>query len=52
MNSSASNEAAKPNPALAPFGALVGEWRTVGTHPMVPGAPWEPDLALSYTRLD
>ena len=31
------NEAAKPNPALAPFGVLVGTWTTVGTHPMVPG---------------
>jgi len=31
------NEAAKPNPALAPFGVLVGTWTTVGSHPMVPG---------------
>ena len=26
-----------PNPALGPLGFLVGEWRTAGTHPMVPG---------------
>ena len=26
-----------PNPALAPLGFLVGEWRTAGTHPLVPG---------------
>jgi hypothetical protein len=26
-----------PNPALAPLGGLVGEWRTTGTHPLVPG---------------
>ena len=32
-----SNEAAKPNPALASFSVLVGTWTTVGTHPMVPG---------------
>lgn len=31
------NEAAKPNPALAPFAVLVGDWNTVGTHPLVPG---------------
>jgi hypothetical protein len=31
------NEAAKPNPALAPFEALVGAWTTVATHPMLPG---------------
>jgi hypothetical protein len=31
------NEASIPNPALAPLSALVGEWDTVGTHPMVPG---------------
>ncbi|MFL5563226.1 MAG: hypothetical protein ACJ79K_17300 [Gemmatimonadaceae bacterium] len=30
-------EAAKPNPALAPLGALVGTWNTVGTHAMIPG---------------
>jgi hypothetical protein len=26
-----------PNPVLEPLGFLVGEWRTAGTHPMVPG---------------
>ena len=30
-------EAHKPNPALAPLAPLVGRWRTVGTHPLVPG---------------
>jgi hypothetical protein len=25
-----------PNPALRPFQFLIGEWRTTGTHPMVP----------------
>lgn len=28
-----------PNPALEPLGFLLGEWRTTGTHPLVPGAP-------------
>jgi hypothetical protein len=26
-----------PNPALRAFEPLVGEWRTTGTHPLVPG---------------
>jgi hypothetical protein len=26
-----------PNPALAPLAFLIGEWRTTGTHPMLPG---------------
>ena len=25
------------NPALQPLSALVGEWRTTGSHPLVPG---------------
>lgn len=37
MPTSGTNEAAKPNPALAPLSALVGTWHTVGTHPLVPG---------------
>jgi len=30
-------EALIPNKALAPLAFLIGEWRTSGTHPMVPG---------------
>lgn len=30
-------EALIPNPALQPFDFLIGEWRTRGTHPAVPG---------------
>ena len=30
-------EAQKPNAALKPFEFLIGEWRTSGTHPMIPG---------------
>jgi hypothetical protein len=26
-----------PNPALAPLAFLIGEWRTSGSHPLVPG---------------
>ena len=31
------HRAAIPNPALEPFGLLVGEWKTLGTHPKMPG---------------
>lgn len=37
MADTVGTEALKPNPALRPFEALVGEWQTTGTHPMVPG---------------
>ena len=37
MPDPATNEAAKPNPALAPFEALVGAWTVVATHPELPG---------------
>jgi hypothetical protein len=30
-------EAIKPNPALRPFEPLIGEWKTTGSHPMLPG---------------
>jgi len=31
------HEACIPNPALEPLGFLVGEWSTIGSHPMLPG---------------
>ena len=37
MSDIAEHEAAIPNPALKPLGILVGEWSTVGTHPLAPG---------------
>jgi hypothetical protein len=36
--SNAGNKAAILNPALKPFGILVGEWKTAGVHPQFPGA--------------
>ncbi len=36
MAKNSKNEASIPNPALQPLSALVGEWKTVGTHPEVP----------------
>lgn len=32
------HETSIPNPALGPFGVLIGRWSTVGTHPFRPGA--------------
>ena len=29
--------AAIPNPALEPFGIIIGEWKTTGTHHQLPG---------------
>ncbi len=37
MKAKLGSEAIMPNPALKPFAVLVGEWKTVGTHPAVPG---------------
>lgn len=37
MNKPIGHEAIKPNPALKPFEVLVGEWKTEGTHPYLPG---------------
>jgi hypothetical protein len=31
-----SHEAAIPNPALQPLAVLVGDWSTVGSHPLIP----------------
>jgi hypothetical protein len=30
-------EAIVPNPALKPFGVLIGKWRTQGSHPLLSG---------------
>ena len=37
--SSTGAKALIPNPALTPLEFLIGEWRTTGTHPLVPGKP-------------
>ena len=36
MTKYSSHEAAIPNPALNPLKTLIGEWKTVGTHPYIP----------------
>jgi len=41
-------EALIPNPALAPLAFLIGEWRTSGTHPMVPGTTLEGRASFAW----
>jgi hypothetical protein len=36
MTQNVMQEASIPNPALAPFGVLIGVWNTSGTHPGIP----------------
>ena len=42
------SEAERPNPALAPLAPLVGEWRTTGTHPLVPGTTFHGRTSFSW----
>jgi hypothetical protein len=37
MTQTQKTKAAIPNPALAPLKALIGEWKAVGSHPLLPG---------------
>jgi hypothetical protein len=37
QSSTIGTEALIPNPALAPLAFLIGEWRTGGAHPQMPG---------------
>ena len=40
--------AAKPNPRLQSLSVLVGAWRTVGTHPLVPGKTFHGRTSFSW----
>src|SRR5438034_9356528 len=42
------NEASIPNPALEPFAVLVGKWKTVGTHPLVPGTTFHGHTSFDW----
>jgi hypothetical protein len=37
-----------PNPALRPFEVLVGEWRTTGTHPLVPDTTFHGHTSFTW----
>jgi hypothetical protein len=41
-------EAQRPNPALAPLAPLVGDWRTTGTHPLMPGTALHGRTSFSW----
>jgi hypothetical protein len=43
------HEAAIPNPALKPLGFLVGEWRTEGAHPLLPGKTLHGRSSFAWT---
>ena len=48
MSKRAKDEASIPNPALEPFGVLVGEWTTVGTHPLVPSTTFHGHTSFKW----
>ena len=41
-------EAQRPNPALATLAPLLGEWRTTGTHPLVPGTTFHGRTSFAW----
>src|SRR5918998_3357403 len=41
-------EAHRPNPALEPLTPLVGQWRTTGTHPLVPGTTFHGRTSFAW----
>lgn len=38
-----------PNPRLAALAFLVGEWTTVGSHPMLPGPPLQGNTSFGWS---
>ena len=41
-------EAQRPNLALQPLAPLVGDWRTTGTHPLVPGTTFHGRTSFAW----
>src|SRR4051794_25693663 len=41
-------EAQRPNPALEPLAPLLGDWRTTGTHPLVPGTTFHGRTSFTW----
>lgn len=48
MTSPIGQEAQRPNPALDALTPLIGEWRTTGTHPLVPGTTFHGRTSFSW----
>ncbi len=48
MTTPIGSEAQRPNPALQPLAPLLGEWRTTGTHPLVPGTTFHGRTSFAW----
>jgi hypothetical protein len=48
MTTSIGPEAQQPNPALGPLEPLLGDWRTTGTHPLVPGTTFHGRTSFAW----
>jgi hypothetical protein len=48
MTTPIGSEAQRPNPALEPLTPLIGEWRTTGTHPLVPGTTFHGRTSFAW----
>ena len=43
-------EARRSNPALEPLAQLIGQWRTTGTHPLVPGTTFHGRTSFEWAE--
>ena len=43
-------EAQRSNPALEPLAPFIGEWRTTGTHPLVPGTTFHGRTSFEWAE--
>jgi len=48
MTTPIGSEARRPNPALQGLAPLIGEWRTTGTHPLVPGTTFHGRTSFTW----
>lgn len=44
------SDARRPNPALEALTPLIGEWRTTGTHPLVPGTTFHGRTSFEWSE--
>ena len=48
MTTPIGSEAQRRNPALEPLTPLIGDWRTTGTHPLVPGVTFHGRTSFAW----
>src|SRR5215218_5475254 len=48
MTTPIGSEAHRRNPALEPLAPLLGDWRTTGTHPLVPGTTFHGRTSFAW----